>query len=319
MKKALKIIAIILAVVIVISGIVIGVTKKEECNYFFSAMHNAQVKIKDGTWKDEINGTSETESADQGSFVSGTYGGIEFKNTEDVVKYYTQAYDKTKAETAQYINKDGQEETCYAMVGDEKLTPSNVLVDGKENSIINNLVPSIVDSVFTTGVYGLPPCANRDPNLDVDENNNSLTTSRITTDDIENCSVVDNNDGTITLTLIPKKSDMSHKGLDSQGKMFNTLGAIDNTVDSISVLSWSTGTTADNCLVTYEDGTAVVKIDTESGKIIEADYDMKVHVSVNHANVTVIKDKSASLTIDYVQHFPASDDFIKESKGLVRK
>ena len=85
------------------------------------------------------------------------------------------------------------------------------------------------------------------------------------------------------------------------------------------MLSWATGSTSENCLVTYENGTAVVKIDTNSEKIVEADYDMKVTVTVSHANILVIKDKSASLTVDYVQHFPASDEFIKESKGLVRK
>lgn len=319
MKKALKIIAVILAVCIVASGIAVGVIKKEECNYFFSAMHNAQVAISDGTWKDDISGSSKGSETIQSSFAAGTYGGVEFKTVEDVAKYYVSAYDKTKSETAQYIDADGNEQTFYAFVGDEKLTPSNVLVDGKENSIINNLVPSIVEGMFASNVYGLPPCTNRDPKLDIDENEQPFMTSRITAEDIENCSVADNGDGTITLTLIPKKCDMSHRGMDAQGKMFNTLGAIDTTVDSIDVLSWASGTTAENCLVTYENGTAVVKIDTASGKIVEADYDMKVTVSVSHANVMVIKDKSASLVIDYVQHFPATDEYIKEAKGLVRK
>lgn len=321
MKKAFKIIAVILAVAIIVSGVVIGITKKEECNYFFSAMHNAQVKISDGTWKDDVNGANSSGSNEnvQSSFAAGTYGGIEFKSVDDVVNYYVQAYDKTKADTATYIDEDGKEQVCYALVGDEKLKITNVLVDGKENSIINNLVPSIVDSIFTTGVYGLPPCTSREQQYDNDENGDSLLTSRIKPEDIENCSVADNGDGTITLTLIPKKCDMSRRGMDAQGKMFNALGAIDKTVDSIDVLSWASGSTSENCLVTYENGTAIVKIDTNSEKIVEADYDMKVTVTVNHANVLVIKDKSASLTVDYIQHFPASDEFIKESKGLVRK
>ena len=292
MKKAFKIIAVILAVAIVISGVVIGITKKEECNYFFSAMHNAQVKISDGTWKDDINGegSSGSNGNAQSSFVADTYGGIEFKSGDDVVNYYVQAYDKTKADTAVYVDEEGNEQVCYALVGDEKLTITNVLVDGKDNPIINNVVPTIVDSIFTSGVYGLPPCANRDSKNDVDENGDSLLTSRIKPEDIENCSVVDNGDGTITLTLIPKKCDMSHRGMDSQGKMFNALGAIDKTVESIEMLSWATGSTSENCLVTYENGTAVVKIDTNSGKIVEADYDMKVTVTVSHANILVIKD-----------------------------
>ena len=35
--------------------------------------------------------------------------------------------------------------------------------------------------------------------------------------------------------------------------------------------------------------------------------------------VTVIKDKSASLSITYKNTFPASDEYLKETKGVVRK
>lgn len=318
MKKALKIIAVILAVCIVVSGIVIGITKKEECNYFFSAMHNAQVAISDGSWKEDVNPSSDSEST-MNAFKAGTYGNVEFKTAEDLVKYYVSAYDKTKAETAVYTDADGDDQTFYAMLGSEKLTVGSILVDGKENSIINNLVPTIVDNLFSANVYGLPPCTNRNPELDIDESNQVFLTSRLTVEDIESCSAIDNNDGTITLTLVPKKCEMSHRGMDAQGKMFNALGAIDKTVDSIDVLSWASGSTAENCLVTYENGTAVAKIDTASQKIVEADYDMKVTVSVNHANVLVLKDKSASLIIDYVQHFPASAEYLKETKDLVKK
>ncbi|MBR2100592.1 MAG: hypothetical protein IJ927_04640 [Eubacterium sp.] len=46
---------------------------------------------------------------------------------------------------------------------------------------------------------------------------------------------------------------------------------------------------------------------------------MDVHIDVKHANVTVIKNKSASLDIVYTNHFPASDEFLKESRNIVRK
>ncbi len=46
---------------------------------------------------------------------------------------------------------------------------------------------------------------------------------------------------------------------------------------------------------------------------------MKVTASVTHANISVVKDKSATLVLDYIQHFPASDEYLKESRGLVRK
>lgn len=317
MKKAVKIIAVLLAVAIVVSGVFVGIFKKEEINFFFSSMNNAVVAIQDGSWKEKVNPTNtNTENTQQISFTPGEYGGVKFESEADVVKYYVDAYNKTKEKTAKYIDDQGKEQTYYAMLGTENIVVNSVLVEGKENSIISNLVPNIVGGLFSKNIYGLPPCANRDPNLDVDENNDALIQSRLTEQDIKNCSVKDNGDGTITLTLIPADVEMSHKGLDSQGKMFNTLGAIDKTVESISVLSWASGTTEENCKVYYENGEAIVKINTSTGEIVEADYNMNVDVNVSHANVTVLKDKSASLNISYEQHFPADDEYLMKTKGV---
>ena len=47
MKKAFKIISVILVVCIVVSGVVVGVLKKDEINYFYSAMHNASVALSE--------------------------------------------------------------------------------------------------------------------------------------------------------------------------------------------------------------------------------------------------------------------------------
>lgn len=314
MKKALKAIAVILAVCILISGVIVGVLKKEEINYFFSAMNTAVVAINDGSWKNI--GEDNDVDVNAETFSPGNYGGIKFDKVDDVVKYYVEAYDKTKSKTAKYIDDQGQEQTYYAMLGTEDIKLNSVLVEGKENSLISGLVPNIISGLFAKNLYGLPPCTNRDSNLDVDENGDSFMKSRLTVDDVKTCSVKDNGDGTITLTIIPKETQMSHRGLDAQGRMFNTLGAIDKTVDSISVLSWASGTTADNCKVTYDGGSAVVKIDTASGEIVEADYKMNVEVNVTHASISVIKDKSAALSISYVQHFPASDEYMMETKGV---
>lgn len=316
MKKVYKIISIVLVVCIVVGGITFGALKKDEINYFYSAMNNASIALKDGSWKNagktESAGNAEVESA----FVAGKYGGVDFKTVDDVVKYYVDAYNKTKAKTASYTDDQGNKQTYYAMLGTEELKINSVLVEGKENSIINKLVPGVVDSVFKPNVYGLPPCANRDPNNDIDENGDSLQTSRVTPDDIMNCSVKDNGDGTITITLIPKEAQMSHKGLDTQGRVFNTLGGIDKTVDSISVLSWASGTTAENCSVLYSKSTAVVKIDVASGEIVEADYNLNIDINVQHANVAILQDKNASLNISYKQHFPADDEYMMKSRGV---
>ena len=109
-----------------------------------------------------------------------TYAGIEFSDIEAVVNYYNEAYNKTKAQTREYINEEGNKEVWYTMLGEEKLNVSEIMIEGKENSMINNLVPGIVDGIYSPGLNGLSPSANRNPELDVDEENKSLTTSYLT-------------------------------------------------------------------------------------------------------------------------------------------
>ena len=46
---------------------------------------------------------------------------------------------------------------------------------------------------------------------------------------------------------------------------------------------------------------------------------MDVHIDVQHANVAVLKNKSASMDIVYKNHFPASAEFLKESRNVVKK
>ena len=68
----------------------------------------------------------------------------------------------------------------------------------------------------------------------------------------------------------------------------------------------------------YKNGTGVVKIDTKTGKIVEADYDMEVTVDVSHANVAVLRDKSAVVSITYKNHFPASDEYLAKHGEISR-
>lgn len=265
------------------------------------------------------------ESADGGAeenvitideFVAGTYGGKEFATMEDVVNYYVECYNHTKTLTASY-NENGETKTYYKLVGEEYLDVENLLVEGQSNSMIDSLVPGIVGGLFTGNVIGLPPSDNRDPNLDKNDTYN-FTTSMLTVDDVEACNVVDNGDGTITITIQPKGVLLSSKGADSQGRFFNSLGDISSTVESISVLSFSSGTINDNFVVDYNGGSGVIKIDVASGEIVEADYTMNVHIDVSHANVSVLKDKSASLDIVYKNHFPASDEYLLKTKNITK-
>ena len=252
-----------------------------------------------------------------GEFQAGTYGGIKMDTAEDAVKYYVEAYNKTKADTAEFNTPDGKQ-TWSAFIGDEDLIINSVIIDGNENPTINSMVPGIVGNLFTKGTTALPPSAGKVPKDNVDESGNSLLTSTLTADDVLAVVVEDNGDGTITMKLQPKMAEMSHKGKDSQGKFFNVLGGIDSVVDSIKPLSWSEGTTADNCKVYYKDGTGVVKIDTKTGKIIEADYDMEVTVNVTHATVAVLRDKNATVSITYKNHFPASDEYLAKNGEISR-
>ena len=252
-----------------------------------------------------------------GEFQAGTYGGVKMDTAEDAVKYYVDAYNKTKADTAEFNTPDGKQ-TWSAFIGDEDLIINSVIIDGNENPTINSMVPGIVGGLFTKGTTALPPSAGKAPKDNVDEDGNSLLTSTLTADDILAVVVEDNGDGTITMKLQPKMAEMSHKGKDSQGKFFNVLGGIDSVVDSIKPLSWSEGTTADNCKVYYKDGTGVVKIDTKTGKIVEADYDMEVTVNVTHATVAVLRDKNATVSITYKNHFPASDEYLAKNGEISR-
>lgn len=296
-------------------------------NYVTGGAIQAIHEIKDGSWQNQDEGAGQSEGDEPviDAFAAGTYGGVEFKSIEDVANYYVEAYNYTKSLTAEYINDQGETCTFYKLLGDEKLSVGDVMIDGSANAVINKLVPGIVDGLFAPNTYGLVPCYNRDPNLDNNledatrKNDHDFRTSALTADDILEANVVDNGDGTITLTIQPKLGEMSLRGDDSQGRFFEVLGDIGGVVSSISVISFAQGTAEENINVTYKGGKGVIKIDTKTKEIVEADYEMVANVAVNHATVTVIKDKSASLAITYINHYPASDEYLKDARGITRK
>lgn len=300
-KSKLSVVNSILAVVLVI------------CVIATAIVINKYPKITQET----ATGTSEDVPVID-EFVAGTYGGKEFKSAEDVINYYVECYNYTKTLTAPYT-EGGEAKTYYKLLGDETLNIENLLVEGKSNDVINKLVPGIVGGIFSGSVKGLSPSDNRDPQYDTkNDGANDCRTSALTADDVLACNVVDNGDGTINIIIQPKAVILSMPCQDAQGRFFNTLGDISSTVEKISVLSFSQGGINDNFVVDYKGGTGTITIDTSTGEIIAADYVMKVHIDVTHANVTVLKDKSASLDIVYANHFPASDEYIKSSRDMVR-
>lgn len=327
MKKLIKCTALSAAFVMIITSFS-GCAKAD---YVFNGAVKAIQEINDGSWLEEQTAEESTEenAVVIAPFQAGTYGSLEFKTQDDVVNYYTECYNNTKAQTANYIDKDGNVQEYYALVGEEKLSVDEIYVDGKKNEMLNKTVPAIAQSAFAKGVYGLPPSNNRDPAMDNDnmEAGNpgkyDYTKSYFTPEHCLACNVTDNNDGTIKIVIQPKAASMSYRGADSQGAFFEVLKDLESAVDGIftsyDMVSWASGTTKENCTVNYSGGTGEVVIDTKTNTIISADYHMKVFVEIKHANITVIKDKSGALYISHYIHYPASDDYLMEGKGLTRQ
>ncbi|MCM1286303.1 MAG: hypothetical protein NC213_08735 [Acetobacter sp.] len=254
--------------------------------------------------------TNEDVSVLEKSFEAGTYGGKDFQSIEDVVNYYNECYNYTKTLTAQYT-ENGETKEYYKLLGDENLNVGNLLVEGKSNGTLDSLVPGIVGGLFKGSPHGLSPSSSKMLSTDTKVDGTvNCATSMLTAEDVLDANVVDNNDGTITITIQPKAVLLSMPGQDAQGHFFNSLGDISSVVNSIDALSFSQGTIDENFVVNYKGGTGKITIDTKTGEITAADYEMLVHIDVIHANVLVLKDKSASLDISYTNHFPASDEFL---------
>lgn len=301
-KSGLKTLNIILSIVLVV------------CIVATVVMVSKPVQVEQTTTEENTGDVAVIDA-----FVAGTYGGKDFQSVEDVVNYYAECFNYTKTLTAQY-DENGETKTYYKLLGDEHLNVGNLLVEGKSNSMLDNLVPGIVGGLFSGNVKGLSPSDNRTPDLDTrNDGALDLRTCPLQVDDVLEANVVENSDGTINITIQPKSAVLAMPGEDPQGRFFNVLGDISSTVESISVLSFSSGTIDENFVVDYKGGTGTVTIDTSSNEIIGGDFEMKVHIDVSHANVAVLKDKSASLDITYTNHFPADDQYLMDSRQITRK
>lgn len=246
-------------------------------------------------------------------FQPGNYGGIEFATVDDVVKYYVEAFNYNKTLTAPYTD-NGEAKNYYKLLGDEDLQVTSLLVDGKENATIMKLVPSVMGSLFHGHPKGLPPAAEADPAIDYRDNNTiSQLESHLTADDVLACNVKDNGDGTITIQIQPKAVELSMADQDAQGRFFNVLGDITGTVAQITILSFAQGDANDNIKVMYKGGYGEITVDAASKEAVKAYYIMKVHLDITHANVTIIKDKSATMDLEYTNTFPASDEFLSNN------
>lgn len=325
MKKTVKLITCLVLVVALCASFA-GCAK---INYITNGTIKAINEVKSGDWNKtdaEEEGPKEDVSVLETSFEPTTAGGVEFKTLDDVANYYVEAYNYTKTLTATYKEK-GEEKTYYKLLGEEDLKVGEVFIDGSANKTINNLIPGIVKPMFKPNTYGLVPSSNRNPDLDNNQENidkgeklefHDFRTSYFKGEYLLDANVAEDENGNIVLTMQPKEQNLAMRGDGSQGSFFEVLGDISGTVASISVVKFEQGTPEENITVNYKGGTAVVTIDPKTKEVIAADYNMEVEVAVNHASITVIKDKSANLTISYKNHFPASDEYLLEKKEIVR-
>ncbi|MDD7357406.1 MAG: hypothetical protein PUG88_00910 [Eubacterium coprostanoligenes] len=326
MKKLIKSITCLALVAALVASLA-GCAK---LNYVTNGTITAIQEVKSGDWKNAGKDGESDASAEEDvsvldkSFEPNTYGGVEFKSLEDVANYYVEAYNYTKTLTAQYKDADGNTKTFYKLLGTEDLQVGDVMIDGKANSTINSLVPSIVGPMFDANSWSLVPSGSREPeydnNLDDNtrKNDNDYRTSAFKAEYILDANVVDNGDGTITLTIQPKQEELAFRGEGPQGSFFEVLGDITGAVKSITVLSFTEGDASDNVKVMYKGGTGSVTIDTKTKEIVSAHYTMVANVDVTHASIAIIKDKSASVKITYTNEYPASDEYLKERRGITR-
>ena len=298
LDKFNKVLFILLIIAIVAGGLVIGLSSAK-----VPVAPTSSDSIKDEVVIDE--------------FKAGTYAGQKFDSVDDVVAYYNKAYDYTKSLKAQYKNAQGETVTLYKLLGSDALKVDNILIDGASNSTIDGLVPGIVNGLFTHGLNGLSPSRAGNPADDKDDDGALLATSRLKADDLLAANVAEK-DGKVVITLQPKLTELSTPGKDPQGNVFTTLGDITATVKSITVLTWAEGDASSNIKVRYYGGTATVTIDPKTNEVTNAEFHEVAHIAVTHANITIIKNKNAEVTVKYDMTYPATDEYLKEYKQLTR-
>jgi len=248
-------------------------------------------------------------------FKKGKYAGVQLNTTADAVRYYVKAYNATKKETAKYQNKETDEIlTYYKLLGVKTLGADNVYINGSRNKFMDSYLDSMISD--TKVGTGLPPCTAVDKSEDTDLNGKSLVTSRLRDTDVETLSIKDNKNGTVTPTIKPKSVQMSSPGVDAQGRFFSTLGPMYDTFDQMLKQNggkWTTGNAKKNLHMNYTGGTGTITINTSSGKITKATYNMKVNVDVQHVTISGMKNQRVQLRVIVKDTFPMSQELFDSS------
>lgn len=241
-------------------------------------------------------------------FKKGKYAGVQLNTTADAVRYYVKAYNATKKETAKYQNKETDEIlTYYKLLGVKTLGADNVYINGSRNKFMDSYLDSMISD--TKVGTGLPPCTAVDKSEDTDLNGKFLVTSRLRDTDVETLSIKDNKNGTVTLTIKPKSVQMSSPGADPQGRFFTTAGPMYDAIDQVIKENggkWTTGNAKKNVTMNYTGGTGTITINTSTGKITKAKYNMIVKAEIRNITLSGQKFKSIAMDCSMADTFPAT-------------
>lgn len=241
-------------------------------------------------------------------FKKGKYAGMQLNTTADAVRYYVKAYNATKKETAKYQNKETDEIlTYYKLLGVKTLSADNVYINGGRNKFMDSYLDSMISD--TKVGTGLPPSTSVNKSADTDLNGKSLITSRLRDTDVASLSIKDNKNGTVTLTIKPKAVQMSSPGADPQGRFFTTAGPMYDAIDKAIKENggkWTTGNAKKNVTMNYTGGTGTITINTSTGKITKAKYNMIVKAEIRNITLSGQKFKSIAMDCSKVDTFPAT-------------
>lgn len=248
-------------------------------------------------------------------FKKGKYAGVQLNTTADAVRYYVKAYNATKKETAKYKDLETEEiSTYYKMLGCKEMFVTNTRINGSKNSFFDSYFESLLTDM--TLPTGLPPSTSVNKSADTDLNGKSLITSRLRDTDVASLSIKDNKNGTVTLTIKPKAVQMSSPGADPQGRFFTTAGPMYDAIDQVIKENggkWTTGNAKKNVTMNYTGGTGTITINTSSGKITKATYNMKVNVDVQHVTISGMKNQRVQLRVIVKDTFPMSQELFDSS------
>jgi len=175
-----------------------------------------------------------------------------------------------------------------------KVEINSITVDGN----VNNSVTKVVNTIFedTESDLPLPPFS---------DSNKGLKSS-LKKEDIRSSSWQYNDDGTLTLTLYPKKVTNSERFEDSQGKLFNVADSVNGQkfIDEISSVGFYQGNYESNATRIADGGYCEIRFDIYSKSIITAKYVLKEKINLKHTNILTMKDKTFAVDYTYTMSYP---------------